>query len=396
MTQALVMAGGRSERMRATLGPAHKALVPVLGVPLVERNLCAVLGAGIRDIVVAVNPREPQLADYVATYGQALARACRARIECFEEQQPLGTIGAAGAVEIRSDALLVVNVDNLTALDLRVFVDHHRASAAALTIATHFERFQVPFGEVVVNGEWIEEYREKPQLPVRISSGTYVVSRRARQQIAPGERLDVPDFFRRLRAAGEHVGSFAHQASWIDVNDATALRLAETMVAANSRQFECWSQAPAAHVVDLAACDRGLVLVEHAAPDGDVAADGGWRLPAFTGAEPPTPGSSFNVRRWIEALGIASAAPATLIAAYDTVDLRANQIVRRHLFRMDVPGLSAASLAGSGRKWAPWKSAEACGELSVELQRSFRLLEFHNGQADQSPVPHQQVVLRRA
>ena len=57
-TCAIIMAGGRSERMRATLPPDHKSLVRILGIPLLERNLCKLLAEGFRDIVVTMNACE--------------------------------------------------------------------------------------------------------------------------------------------------------------------------------------------------------------------------------------------------------------------------------------------------------------------------------------------------
>ena len=149
MMQALIMAGGRSERMRASLGPAHKALVRVEGVPLIERNLVTLLAAGARDITVAVSQNETDISDYVANRGQQLAAAAEARLELLRETEPLGTIGAAGVVELRAAALLIINVDNLTSLNLRKFVSQHIESQAVLTVATHFETFQIPFGQVV-------------------------------------------------------------------------------------------------------------------------------------------------------------------------------------------------------------------------------------------------------
>src|SRR5690349_10402680 len=114
MNTAVIMAGGRSERMRASFGPQHKALVPVLGVSMLERNLCKLLSAGFCDIIVAVSSQEPEIEDYVNTRGLDLARIRGATIECFKERQPLGTIGVARKFGDRSEALLVINVDNLT------------------------------------------------------------------------------------------------------------------------------------------------------------------------------------------------------------------------------------------------------------------------------------------
>src|SRR5215213_4290102 len=137
MTAALIMAGGQSRRMRATLRNSHKSLTTVLGVTMLERNLCKLLSEGFHNIVVALSEHEPEIAVAVETRGRALADATGATVECFKERQQLGTIGVAREFKDRFDPLLVVNVDNLTALDLAALVDYHQRSEATLTVATH-------------------------------------------------------------------------------------------------------------------------------------------------------------------------------------------------------------------------------------------------------------------
>lgn len=238
MCTVLVMAGGRSERMRVTSGRTHKALVHVLGVSMIERNLLALLAQGFRKLVVAVNPQEHEVIKYVRERGTSLAERQGASLRCYEEEVPLGTIGAAGHLECHSEPLLVVNVDNLSTLDLNEFVKHHLQVAAALSIATHFEPFRIPFGEVIVHDGLITEYREKPTLSVHLSSGTYVLSERARSYIPKNCRTDVPRLFALLRERGERIVSFEHNAPWIDVNDAASLERAEQLIQQNIAQFQ--------------------------------------------------------------------------------------------------------------------------------------------------------------
>src|SRR5580698_2252505 len=176
MCTAVIMAGGRSERMRATAGAAHKALVPVLGVSLLERNIVSLLNYGFREIFVAVSSSEHEVIDYIQERGTTIAGLKNVQLRLYEEEKPLGTIGVAGVLECGSEPLLVVNVDNLTTLDLRALVSHHRKTSASLTIATHVESFRVPFGEVVVRVGQVTEYREKPAFDILLSSGTYVLS----------------------------------------------------------------------------------------------------------------------------------------------------------------------------------------------------------------------------
>ncbi len=237
MSTVAIMAGGRSERMRLTTGHTHKALVCVLGIPMLERNLLALVSQGFSDIIVVFNSQEHAIREYILERGIKLARAHSARVRCYEEEVPLGTIGAAGMLLCNSEPLLVVNVDNLTTLDLRGFRDHHLDTNATLSIATHYHHFQIPFGEVIVQEGLITEYREKPSFSVHLSSGTYILSSRARASISKGTRTDIPELVCRLRNHGERIVSFEHTAPWIDVNDGVSLRAAELLIKKNSEQF---------------------------------------------------------------------------------------------------------------------------------------------------------------
>ena len=86
-----------------------------------------------------------------------------------------------------------------------------------MTIAAHWEPFTIPYGEVVVQGDAVTAYLEKPARPVRISSGTYVLSPDACRLITPGRAVDVPELFDLLtRQAGrikraQQQGAYQHE-----------------------------------------------------------------------------------------------------------------------------------------------------------------------------------------
>src|SRR5436853_7720930 len=120
--RAVIMAGGRSERMGRTAGPLNKALVPVLGVPLIERNLRILLAEGFDDIVVAISAEEAAVGRYVENSCRALADSKGARLEIHREEAPLGTIGAAREAIGGAEPLVVMNGDNGQSLRVRGFV----------------------------------------------------------------------------------------------------------------------------------------------------------------------------------------------------------------------------------------------------------------------------------
>lgn len=279
MTRAVVMAGGRSSRMRASRGDGrHKGLTTVLGVPLLERNVSALLSAGIRDVVLVAAEGEPELLEFGDTRCRALVEAWGERWDVFVERQPLGTIGAAREVAGPGD-LLVVNVDNLTTLDLAGFVAHHRATGAAMTVATHWESFTMPFGEVTLTPEgMIEAIAEKPVKRYHTSSGTYVLSAEACAAIPPGQALGAPSLWELLHAAGRPVAAFEHESAWIDVNDAAALERAERLVLGHADEFELWAAAPDRDVsVVLAVGDDGAAWLARSG-NGGARYPGMWEL----------------------------------------------------------------------------------------------------------------------
>ena len=235
--RALIMAGGRSERMRATAGPTHKALALVRGIRLIEWNLRTLLFYGFRDIVVAINPHEPEISEYLARASE-IASVAGAELNVYRELAPLGNIGAAREVIGSARALLMLFVDNLDAIDLRALVDYHETGRYAMTIATHMETFKMPFGELTVHDGEVTSYAEKPSYDIRVSSGTCVLSQRACELIEPGKPIGASTLFATLHDAGERVGAFEHAAPWIDINDAASLARAHEIVGEHWPLFE--------------------------------------------------------------------------------------------------------------------------------------------------------------
>jgi NDP-sugar pyrophosphorylase family protein len=234
---ALIMAGGSGERMKASGGAVPKPLVPVCGVPLLERNLVMLLEAGFRDLYVAVSQRVPEVGRFVETRGAALAEAASASVRCLVETQPLGNIGPAGELRRLSRPILVLFADNLISLDLAALMAHHTESNAALTVATHLESFRIPYGEVHSVDGRVTAYLEKPERRVAVSSGTYVLGPEAVELLPPGQRTEIAWLVERLLAQGSLILSVPHETCWVDVNDAASLRRAEELVASRPDVF---------------------------------------------------------------------------------------------------------------------------------------------------------------
>ena len=147
--------------MRRSGATVPKPLVQVAGRTLLEHNLVALVRSGFDEIHVAVAAGDTLTGEFLAGPARTVAARGGARLATVVEDPPLGSLGAVALVDTGGD-LLVVNADNLTALDLSDVVDSHRRSGAAMTLAVHDEPFPMPFGEITLVGDRVVTYREKP------------------------------------------------------------------------------------------------------------------------------------------------------------------------------------------------------------------------------------------
>ena len=232
----LVMAGGAGERMRRSGATVPKPLVRVAGASLLQHNVVALLHAGFDDLHIAVGAGAQDVIEHAGGTCRELAQRSGASLEVIVEERPLGSMGALHRITARDD-VLVVNADNLTALDLRVLLDDHRRSGAAMTIAVHDEPFQMPYGETVLEGDRVVEYREKPTYRITVSSAVSVVGRPAADLVGPDEFLNLPDLCNRVLDEGLLLHAHRHEAPWADVNDLGVVERAEQLVAAHPDLF---------------------------------------------------------------------------------------------------------------------------------------------------------------
>jgi 8-oxo-dGTP pyrophosphatase MutT (NUDIX family)/CTP:molybdopterin cytidylyltransferase MocA len=341
---AVVMAGGAGARMRragaAAAAAPPKPLIEIRGASLLERNLGALLGAGLREIWVACGEGQAAIRAEVERYAAAARRAGIA-VHALLERAPLGTIGAAGLVGERVETLLTVNADNLTALDLSALVAAHRERGADLTLASHRHAWRLPYGELCVEGDRVMGYVEKPAREVRICSAVCVLGRAARALAAGGGPLGLHELTERLLARGGDVRAFHHDAPWIDVNEPADVERASALVAAHPERLERWAARPDLEVVGAVLRDGGRLLLERRA-------DRAWDTPGGK-LEPGEPAAQALVRELAEELGV-RVAPGPELACFDALEAD-GRIVRHHVFAPAVRRADVRACEGQALEW---------------------------------------------
>lgn len=128
----MVLAAGLGTRLRPLTDYVPKPLLPLDGVPLLDRAVAALTAAGAERIAVNAHHRADRVADHLA------GRADHHRFHLSIEPAILGTAGAfdgARAFLAAADVFLVFNGDVWCDLDLCRLLAEHRDTGALATLA---------------------------------------------------------------------------------------------------------------------------------------------------------------------------------------------------------------------------------------------------------------------
>lgn len=222
---AVLMAGGKGERLRPLTLDTPKPLLPVGGKAIIDYNVDELEACGVDNIFVTVNYLAEKIESH---FGQ---RDGRARVACVREPRRLGTIGSLALVEgLAHDDVLLMNSDLLTDIDFEAFYIHHKKSGAAVTMAAVPYTVSVPFAIMHIDKENVTALEEKPTYNYFANAGVYLLQRRVARRITPGKYLDAPDFISSLIAEGESVGCFPIQGTWVDIGSPDDYRHANEMM----------------------------------------------------------------------------------------------------------------------------------------------------------------------
>lgn len=218
---AVLMAGGRGERLRPLTLDTPKPLLKVGDKPIIDYNVESLLRHGAENVYVTVNYLKEQIKEHFD------APEWNGKVRCVEEPCRLGTIGSVALIDSFSrEQVVVMNSDLLTNIDFERLWRHHVESGAALTLSTVPYTVSVPFAILRTDGDRVTGLEEKPTFNHFANAGIYMIERSVLERIPKGEYLDAPDFVEQLIADGLKVSHFPIEGTWIDIGSPDDFRYA--------------------------------------------------------------------------------------------------------------------------------------------------------------------------
>ena len=196
------MAGGRGTRLvscseqEGSILP--KPLVPVAGVPILEREIDVLREQGFTDILLTISYLGEQIRAYFGDgsgFSPVTGKPFGVHIDYFEEKQPLGNAGAL--LKLRgqlNDDFLLLNADLLFDVDLHRLIATHRRCGGLATLLVHANDHPYDSGLIVCAADgmveqWLTREDERPRYySNRVNAGLHVISPEAldRSGLDPG------------------------------------------------------------------------------------------------------------------------------------------------------------------------------------------------------------------
>ena len=221
--EAIILAGGKAERLGDAAAGRPKALVEVAGRPLAAYQVGRLVRAGVTRVIFACAAGQGDLFVSELT-------GSGAEIVAAEEPERLGRGGGikfAARERRESGDVFALNGDELVDVDFAGLLAAHRAGNALATITVARPKSQ--FGLVDVgDDDVVRGFEEAGRVPYWVNCGNYVLSDQAIARF-PDQGDHESSAFPELAAEGR-LRAYRHDGLWLTVNTPKELRVAREHV----------------------------------------------------------------------------------------------------------------------------------------------------------------------
>ena len=222
---AVLMAGGKGERLRPLTEKTPKPLLEVGGKCIIDHNVDRLISYGVQHINVTVNYLGEQLEEHFATPRSGV------QVRTFREPKFLGTIGSIKFVDtFYNDNILVMNSDLFTNIDYEDFFLHFQMHDAEMSVAAIPYNISIELGILDLYGRNIKGLIEKPKYNYYANAGIYLIKKRALTEIPENTFFHATHLVEKLITQGKKVIRYPLNGTWIDIGTPQEFERAKELV----------------------------------------------------------------------------------------------------------------------------------------------------------------------
>lgn len=222
---AVLMAGGKGERLRPLTEKTPKPLIKVGDKCIIDYNIDRLIEYGVESINVTVNYLAEQIEEHF------LEPRGNVQVHTVREPKFLGTIGSIRFVEeFHNDTILVMNSDLFTNINFEDFYLHFKEHDAMMSVASIPYNVSIPFGILDLEGRNIKGLLEKPKYNYYANGGIYLIKKEALQYIPEDTFFNATDLIQALIERHHTVIRYPLNGTWIDIGQHADLAKAQDLV----------------------------------------------------------------------------------------------------------------------------------------------------------------------
>lgn len=222
---AVLMAGGKGERLRPLTEKTPKPLLKVGDKAIIDHNIERIISYGIQHISVTVNYLKEQIENHYKEPHNGI------QIQTVREPKFLGTIGSIKFVpKFFNDTILLMNSDVFTNIDYEDFYIHFQQHDADMSVAAIPYNISIPYGILDLEGRNIQGLIEKPKYTYYANAGIYLIKQRALEEIPDDAFFNATDLVEKLINEGKKVIRYPLNGTWIDIGNPQEYQKAQDLV----------------------------------------------------------------------------------------------------------------------------------------------------------------------
>lgn len=210
---AVIMAGGRGERLVPYTDSTPKSLLKVGEKPILEHNIDRLIEYGIDEFNLTIRYLGEKISEY---FGNGSEKGVK--INYITETNPLGTIGSVSLIKgFSHDTVLVMNSDLLTNIDFEDLYLRFIKDDADMTVASIPYNVDLPYAVLETKDGEIRSFKEKPTYTYYSNAGIYLIKTKLLSNIPIEKHFNATDFMQLLLDKGHKVTYYPILGYWLDI-----------------------------------------------------------------------------------------------------------------------------------------------------------------------------------